>query len=75
MMLFSALHYSTWSQEGFQTLDSAHALHLTTWYSFSDAFQGLQGFSGVLEVVWEFRSKSGTEHSPQREEHRGQVES
>jgi len=47
MMLFSALHYSTWSQEGFQTLASAHVLHLTTSYSClstSDAFWGLWGF-------------------------------
>src|SRR5882724_2944281 len=28
----SALHYSTGSQEGFWTLASAHALHLTTFY-------------------------------------------
>ena len=75
-MLFSALHYSTWSQEGFQTLASAHALCLTTLYScpsISDAFQGLQGFMEVLEVVWEFGSKSRTGHSPERGQHRGQV--
>jgi len=77
-MLFSALHYSTWSQEGFWTLASAHALHLTTSYlcmSISDALQGLWGFPEVSEVVREFRSKSGTEHSLERREHRGQVES
>ena len=59
-------------------LASAHALHLTTLYSclsISDVFWGVQGFPEVSEVVWEFGSKSGTEHSPERGEHRGQVES
>jgi len=68
-MLFNALCCSTWSQEGFQTLDSPCVLHLTTSYSSPSilgVFQGLRGFPEVLEVVWEFGSNSGTEHSPER---------
>jgi len=61
-MLFSALHYSTWSQEGFWKLASAHALHLTTSFSclsISDALgtlrisRSIQKLSGSLEVILE----------------------
>ena len=58
-------------------LASACVLCLTTSYScpsISDVFWGLRGFLEVLEVVWEFGSKSRTEHSPERGEHRGQVD-
>jgi len=60
VMLFSALHNSTWSQEGFQTLASAHALCLTTSYSclsISDAIWRLRisgsiwKLSRSLEVI------------------------
>ena len=56
----SALHYSTGSQEGFQTLASAHALCLTTSYSclsISDAIWRLRisgsiwKLSRSLEVI------------------------
>ena len=76
VMGVSALHYSTWSQEGFQMLASALVLCLTTSYSclsISGAFWGLKGFPEMSEVVQEFRSKSRTEHIPERREHRGQV--
>ena len=75
-MFFSALHYSTWSWEGFRMLASAHALCLTTSYScpsISGAFWGLQGFPDVSEVVQEFGRESRTEHSPKRGECRAQV--
>jgi len=58
MLQVSGLHYSTGSQEGFQTLASAHPLHLTTHYlcpSISGAYQKFQGYLEVSGVVWEFR--------------------
>ena len=55
----SALHYSTGNQEGFWTLASACALHLTANYScpsISGAYWKFQGYPEVLGVVLEFGS-------------------
>src|SRR5882724_12641962 len=73
-MLFECTALLNLELRGVWTLASAHALCLTTSYlclSISGAFWGLQGFTEMSEVVWEFGSKSRTEHSPDRGECRG----
>ena len=76
MMFFSALHYSTWTREGFWMLASACVLCLTTSYLFpsiSDVFRGLQGFQKCQNLSGSLELNLDLERSPERGECKGQV--